>query len=631
MRPLKFILIALLPALLPAKIMASEAAHGQERNTRTVRQIGALISSANSELEKDPILAHQHAANALKLAEIYSDAHLEHEALHCLANAQYRTGLSVEFLSTALRALQLARSQEDPLAMSQDLQHLSMAYMMNGNTVKALDEARNALALTIPLQDTAAVDKGYQFLLRTLLQVGEYAELHQVAERALQRARTNNNTLEVARSMQLIGECYLAQGQANNAMPYLTNAAAVLAEKGPFTEYTENQLNIAQALLEQHRLPEMVLALDGVKKSTGANAPWQVKHRTLELSYRLAKARQNWKEATVLLERYKFENDSVISTRQDQRMAQLQVNYQLDMKEVDNAVLREENTKRAAAIESELWNNRVLMATLAALVLVVIGLFFTSRHSIRLARNLERRNNLIKTQHNEISTKNMELQRQNARLAESMLSDEEKELMIKEIHHRAKNNLQVVDSLLQIQLEGLVDPQVKRSLKEAQGRIRSMGLVHEHIYRTANGTKHNLQQHLENLARSILVAYGAHDRVSINVDAPMPAFESDTLMPLTLMVNELFTNAIKYAFEGKDSGRINIVVRALGDGYELFFADDGNGTALNGPLLKERSFGSELVHMLAEQMNGKLSYERVNGTALRLRFAPEKPLMRMAS
>jgi len=633
MRPLQLtiLLFLLLSTLAHSNGLAGEEHQDQGRTDRTTEQVRGLIDAAVLELEQDPALANRHAANALKLAEACNDPNLEHEALHCLATVQYQTGLSVEFLSTALRALQIARVEEDANAMSQDLQHVSLAYMMNGNKKKALEEARNALALTLPLQDTTAVDEGYQFLLRTLLQAGEYEELHQVAERSLARASTNRNALEVARSMRMIGECHLAQGHANSAMPYLSKAASVLEEKGRQMEFTENQLNIAQAFMDLGRTHEMSLTLDRALESIAPGAPWEVKHRALELKYQLAKARMNWKEAIVLLERSKYEKDSVVEARQEQRMAQLQVNYQLDMKEVDNALLREQNMNSAAVLEDELWNKNVLLITLAVLLLVVIGLIFTSRRSIRLARNLERKNNLIKAQHNEISTKNMALQLQNVRLAESMLSEEEKEMLIKEMHHRAKNNLQVVDSLLQIQLESLSDVQVKRSLKEAQGRIRSMGLVHEHLYRTASGTKNNLQQHLENLVRSILVAYGAHDRVSIHVDAPLPIFESDTLMPLTLVVNELFTNAIKYAFEGRDSGRISIVVREIGDGYELLFAELGTGSANNGPILKEKSFGSELVQMLAAQMNGEVTLPKDNGASLRLTFATEKQLLRMAS
>ncbi|MBP7155282.1 MAG: tetratricopeptide repeat protein [Flavobacteriales bacterium] len=633
MRPLqlKNLLILLVLTLVQVEGFAGEVIKEAEQGPQATKQIQALINSAGSELENNPVLAHKHAAKALELAEAAKDQHLEHEALHCLANVQYRTGLSAEFLGTALRALHLARAKGDPNAMSRDLQHVSLAYMMNGNKKKALEEARNALALTLPLQDTAAVDRGYQFLLRTLMQAGEYEELHQLAERALARASTNKNALEVARSMRMIGECHLAQGHANSAIPYLNKASSTLEEMGQQVEYIENQLNIAQAFMDLGRTHEMSLTLDQAERSITPGAPWEIKHRALELNYQLAKARMNWREAIALLERAKFEQDSVAVARQDQRMTQLQVNYQLDMKEVDNALLRVENTNRAAVLEDERWDKNALLITLAVLVMVVIGLVFTSRRSIILARNLERKSNLIKAQHNEISAKNMALQRQNVRLAESMLSEEEKEMLIKEMHHRAKNNLQVVDSLLQIQLESLSDVQVKRSLKEAQGRIRSMGLVHEHLYRTANGTKNNLQQHLEELVRNTLVAYGAHDRVSIHVDAPLPIFESETLMPLTLVVNELFTNAIKYAFDGRDSGRISIVVRESGAGYELLFAHLGTGGGNNGPILKDQSFGLELVQMLAAQMNGEVTFPKGNGTSLRLTFQTEKEQLRMAS
>ena len=125
---------------------------------------------------------------------------------------------------------------------------------------------------------------------------------------------------------------------------------------------------------------------------------------------------------------------------------------------------------------------------------------------------------MIERQKDEIHAKNMELQRQNMRLAETLVSEEQKDIVIKEIHHRVKNNLQVIDSLLNMQCGGLQDPATARMLKEAQGRIRAMSLVHGSIFRSGGEEAIPVRNHLQELARHVLAAHGKHDSVSVLVD-----------------------------------------------------------------------------------------------------------------
>ncbi|MGV3638282.1 MAG: sensor histidine kinase, partial [Flavobacteriales bacterium] len=379
------------------------------------------------------------------------------------------------------------------------------------------------------------------------------------------------------------------------------------------------------------RTNEAAGALRSAEQVVEGHWDWNTRTAVLDLRYDLAVAEGQWREAVALLERIKRTSDSVLYARLDMQTVRLQMIYQLDRKEKANAELRVENAKSAERIAGTLFNNRVLVALTVILSGLTVALFLTGRYSRTLARRMRLKNAVIKRQHDEIHAKNLELQRQNLRLAETLMSEEEKEMMIKEIHHRVKNNLQVVDSLLQIQCMDSNEPSVGRVLREAQGRIRSMALVHEHIYNSANGNVGDLRSHMEKLVRNVLVAHGAHDRISVAVDTNLPAFSTDTLLPLTLVVNELFTNAVKYAFPDGCTGRVSIVVRPAGSGFELLFSDDGAGmTTADGPV-RHRSFGLELIRQLADQLNGEVRFLKGSGTAVSLTFNPEQPALRVAS
>ncbi|MBL7951021.1 MAG: ATP-binding protein [Flavobacteriales bacterium] len=591
----------------------------------------ALVSSANRVMNNDPVEAHRFAHNALAFAEQSGDPLVEHKALVALAEAEERVGLFADHMKTTLRAVQLAQSLGDPKMIALDLRELSEAYRLNAMSDKAVEEARNALAMTLPTQTGSAVDEAHRFLIRTLLHGTEFEEAHESAERCLQRAQDKGDVMEEARLSRLIGAVLMAQKEYNDAHPYLVRAERALVKAGTANEQFEILADLAQCSMGMGRYKEAASNLQLAGTAVLVTDTWNNRYRYIELQYQLALAQGRWEEALELLKRIKERSDSVNMARLDMQMARLQMSYQLDRKEKANAELRTENARSAELIAGEKWNNRILLGMLVLLSVLAVALFFTSRHSLRLVRRMALKNAVIKKQHDEIHAKNLELQRQNLRLAETLMSEEEKEMMIKEIHHRVKNNLQVVDSLLQIQSVDSKDPGVDKVLREAQGRIRSMALVHEHIYRSAGGGKGDMQQHITQLVRNILVAHGAHDRISVSVDAPLPTFHADTLMPLTLVVNELFTNAVKYAFRERSSGRVSIIVRPAGTAYELLFSDDGAGMDAEEGLGRERSFGLELVGMLAEQLNGEVRFLKGSGTTVSLTFMPDPVPLRVAS
>lgn len=591
----------------------------------------ALISTAHRLMDTDPAEAHGHANSAVTFAEQAANGILEHSALRCVAQAEERMGLFAEFMKTTLRALQLAQVLGDQALIAQDLQDLSTAYRLNAMLDKAVEEARNALAMVLPMQETLVVEKAQRFLIFTLMEAGRYEEVLVTAERCMQKAREQGNVLEEARLSLLIGETLLAQDRFHDAFTYLTKAERSLGASGTTDERFALAADMAEAFIGSGRTKDAMRSLERAGELLMQSDTWNHRYRLTDLQYQLAVTQGHWQEALALLKRIKDQTDSVNLARLDMQMARMQVTYQLDRKEQDNAQLRDENARHAELIAGQKVNTRYLLALLAIFGALVTALFFTSRHSLRMVRRMNLKNAVIRKQHDEIHAKNMELQRQNLRLAETLLSEEEKEMMIKEIHHRVKNNLQVVDSLLHIQGMGVNDPDMDRLLKEAQGRIRSMAMVHEHIYRSSGQSNGSLQQHLEQLVRNILVAHGSHDRISVSVDAPLATFDADTLMPLTLVVNELFTNSVKYAFVGKETGRVNIVVRAAGAGYELLFSDDGVGIGMDDPPLRDRSFGLELVRMLAGQLNGELRFLKGQGTTVSLTFTPDRVPLRAAS
>jgi two-component sensor histidine kinase len=333
------------------------------------------------------------------------------------------------------------------------------------------------------------------------------------------------------------------------------------------------------------------------------------------------------------LQRIKATDDSLRMAQDGHAMAALRVLHDLERHEKDNAELRASNEQKEVTIAEQRIGNRLLMVLVASLIIAIVALVLSSIFILRIVKRVRLKNAVIRRQHDEIQAKHVELQRQNKRLTETLISEEEKEVLLREIHHRIKNNLQVVDSLLGIQMGQHGDPILERGFREAQGRVRSMAMVHETIYKATTSHQNSLHEHLNKLTRSILVTYGVHDRISVQVDIAPIDLPEDQLLPLTLLVNELLTNSVKYAFEGRESGHVHVVLRPAGERFELIFSDDGIGKETEAVVGRGHgiSFGTELISILAKQLNGELRELRGSGTAISMVFGPLPQPLRIAS
>lgn len=186
----------------------------------------------------------------------------------------------------------------------------------------------------------------------------------------------------------------------------------------------------------------------------------------------------------------------------------------------------------------------------------------------------------------------------------------EKEILLKEVHHRVKNNFQLINNMLYLEGDFLQEPKLIKIFAEVQNRIRSLSLVHEILYTTLNFGTVNLKDYvhalLEFLQRSLLNSF---QRISINVDVDDILMEPDTIIPCGLIINELITNSIKYAFHNRADGLVTIKLKKQIDKHILSVSDNGAGLPDNFDIENNSSFGLYLVKTLAQQIGGKLSVE----------------------
>ena len=208
-----------------------------------------------------------------------------------------------------------------------------------------------------------------------------------------------------------------------------------------------------------------------------------------------------------------------------------------------------------------------------------------------------------------------------AAVAELEQRNQEKETLLREIHHRVKNNLQVVCSLLNLQAHGQ-QAELVTFAEGCKSRVRSMALVHEHLYRAQNLHSVPLAMYLGALLEEVACTQPAARRVTRDVNVQDIALPVDQAIPCGLIVNELVTNAFKHAFPGDASGRLTVSLQeTTADRIELVVSDDGIGMPDDIELQRSDSFGLNLVSMLADQLHGALHIARHPGTRVQLSFS----------
>jgi len=196
----------------------------------------------------------------------------------------------------------------------------------------------------------------------------------------------------------------------------------------------------------------------------------------------------------------------------------------------------------------------------------------------------------------------------------------EKESLLREIHHRVKNNLQVVTSLLGLQARAIPDERIRKMFEESQNRIHSMALLHEGLYRSNDLAQIDFKTYIEQLASHLFHSYGIMtQRVRLRLTVEQLYLNLDTAVPCGLVINELVSNSLKYAFPDGRRGEIHIEVRSQPPNFiELTVADDGVGMASGFD--QRQSLGLRLVRTLGEQLSASTEIRPAPGTMLRLTF-----------
>jgi len=275
--------------------------------------------------------------------------------------------------------------------------------------------------------------------------------------------------------------------------------------------------------------------------------------------------------------------------------------------------------KIASLEQQKILNEKIIKQSKLVKNLLIVGLillFGLVTLFYNLSRIKQKNNNILTAKNNEIESQRQVIQQ----------SLEIKETLLKVIHHRVKNNLQIISSLLNLQSKNIKDKNVLSSINEGKNRVEAMSLIHQNLYQSDNLTSISMKNYLEQLMHYLSSSFRSSDKnIQYHIKTNDIEFDIDTAIPVGLMVNELVTNAYKHAFSNLEKGNIYINLSKSGDQeFKLLVRDDGVGIPQNLDIKKTNSLGLKLVKSLStKQLKGSLEVLNSNGTIFEIKFKDE--------
>ncbi|WP_442587424.1 histidine kinase dimerization/phosphoacceptor domain -containing protein [Pedobacter sp. AW31-3R] len=311
---------------------------------------------------------------------------------------------------------------------------------------------------------------------------------------------------------------------------------------------------------------------------------------------------------------YKQLNDSVLHAANNKNMQQLLVEYQTDQREKDNVLLRKEANLQHSKLAQAQLMTKLTVSILVAMLIIAMLVYFNYRN--RQEANLQ----LLQHQ-KEITLKNASLQSMNDRQAKLLM---EKEWLIKEIHHRVKNNLQVIMSLLNTQANHLENQTAIDAITDSQNRIQSIAIIHQKLFNSEDVAVINIQSYMVDLMKFLCDTFHVNQKIRFDFNIPDLLIHISQAIPIGLIINEAITNTLKYAFPDNGDGRVQLKLRELADG-RIYFSIRDNGIGLSPDFVPSRaqSLGMTLIMGLGAQLNGTTEIISRNGVLIRMVFQPE--------
>ncbi len=466
------------------------------------------------------------------------------------------------------------------------LHYLGVVYFELYDYDKSSDYFQRALAVAEQHSDTWGKALIYRYIGRIHNFRGQYDSAFYYFNESLSLATKINDRIGELYSRRFLGEVYLEKGQYKKALTIFRENIMAAGLNMNRWEIVCNLYDIGRVYEQQGNHDE---AIRYYSQSKAIADSLKLFYDNLIACKKLAalfENRHDYRNALYYYKQVKTYSDTIFSDRKRKNIEELLIRYETQKKNNEITRLKLDQVEQQSRLQRQRLLSYSLIGGFILVSAIVIVLIYFYNQKLK--------------------------------------SDHEKEILIREIHHRVKNNLQTISSLLSLQGSYISDAGIKDLVTESQGRVKSMALIHQLLYQQEKLSRINFEQYITRLIDAVSSSYSKpSDHIRCIVNCQQIYLDIETAIPIGLIANELLVNAYKHAFKGIDrEGLIHIeIIRQENNGYCFSIHDNGIGIPGRIDFENSGTLGLKLVYILVRQIKGILSYDVKNGTEFKIFFS----------
>ena len=512
-----------------------------------------------------------------------------------IGNIHYMRGEYSNALDNYITSLNIREKMGDKAGMAASYNNIGNIYSEQHKYGKALEYYLRAVQIKEEFDDKRSLSLGYSNIGALYFKMKDHKQAMTFFNRALEVSKGMAANAAIADIYANIGHLQRDEERYSEAVENYSKARNIYIEIGDKRGLAATHNALGELFIRLKNFGSAIVNLEKALRIAGEiGAKEDVKNAygSLATAY---EGKGEYKQANEYHKKFIAVKDSIYNEASNKLQAELETKYRSGKKQREIDLLKKE--KEISNIKYG--RNQILAyaASGGALLLLVLAIVVYMNN-----RQKQKVNVMLTEQNRKISRQK-----------------EEKEVLLKEVHHRVKNNLQVISSLLNLQSVHIEDPEVAMLFTDCQNRVRSMALIHEKLYTASDLSKVEIQSYVESLSNSLLRTYRLNSNITLDLQLSVKSFGVSTLIPVGLLLNELMSNSLKHAFYDEGSGVLTVKLRSLGNHtYELIVGDNGIGIPDNLVSRQVNSLGLELVHTFVEQLEGTIERLDEPGTVFRI-------------
>jgi len=518
-----------------------------------------------------------------------------------IAIAYYYRGNYELALRKHLIALELRQKIGDKKYISVSYNNIGLIYRAKKDYSKAIYYYLNSLKIKQELNDEQGMIDAYINIGSAFQSSGKSDSNYYYAQKAYLLAKKNNDKSDMIAAESNMAVALVMMNRSKDALVILERIEKSAAE--------ENNSNVLKTVYETYgdlylKEKQYKNALLYFEKGLSLAISKQRKE-SMELFYRkIAKTQYllgNYKIAFEQFEKSRALSDSMFNEENSRQMNELSAVYESNEKEKKIVQLNAEKlVANNESLQRKKERNYLILLTLLSLCFALLA--------YRAYSSNKKKNELLNEKNS---------------LIEKAL--DEKEFLMREIHHRVKNNLQMVSSLLSLQSNYIKDETALEAVNDSRNRVHSMSLIHQSLYGEEDLSTIEINDYVQKLVENLYQSYTINpDKIKLITDIDAMKLDVDTIIPIGLILNELITNCLKYAFPNQTNGMIKVIFKEINGQIKLSVYDNGIGLPENFMNNQKKTFGHKMIHAFLKKLNGKINMYSEDGTKVDIEF----PLIR---